>query len=240
MQTVGKNCPYATRVWGLRWKSSRLGLELSGRMPAHTSDNWCWFSLGDLAGWGAGTPTGSLSRWPGFLKHSGYVLRATTMQVRERKGWGAARERERMKGRNQTVRTSLRSHIVSPPPPVMKVCPGSSRQERQWRIVTRTCCCLFSKSCLILFNPVDCSSSVRGILQARILQWIAMPSSRGSFQPRDWTHIFMSPALGSGGSLPLVPPGKPNESMWEIRSAIARLSTFAGNWCLIPVGTSGR
>ena len=28
-----------------------------------------------------------------------------------------------------------------------------------------------------------------GILQARILEWVAMPSSRGSSQPRDWTHV---------------------------------------------------
>ena len=37
------------------------------------------------------------------------------------------------------------------------------------------------KSCLTLCNPVDCSppgSSVHGILQARILEWVAMPSSR--------------------------------------------------------------
>ena len=32
--------------------------------------------------------------------------------------------------------------------------------------------------------------SAHGILQARILEWVAMPSSRGSSQPRDWTHIF--------------------------------------------------
>ena len=32
-------------------------------------------------------------------------------------------------------------------------------------------------------------SSVHGILQARILEWIAMPSSRGSFQPRNWTCV---------------------------------------------------
>ena len=32
-------------------------------------------------------------------------------------------------------------------------------------------------------------SSVRGILQARILEWVAMPSSRGSSQPRDWTQV---------------------------------------------------
>ena len=37
--------------------------------------------------------------------------------------------------------------------------------------------------CLALYNSIDCSlprSSVRGILQARILEWVVMPSSRGS------------------------------------------------------------
>ena len=37
-----------------------------------------------------------------------------------------------------------------------------------------------------------------GILQARILEWVAMPSSRGSSQPRDQTHISCSPALIGG------------------------------------------
>ena len=39
-----------------------------------------------------------------------------------------------------------------------------------------------AQSCLTLCDPMDCSSpgsSVRGILQARILEWVAMPSSRG-------------------------------------------------------------
>ena len=39
---------------------------------------------------------------------------------------------------------------------------------------------------------MDCSppgSSVHGILQARILEWVAMPSSRGSSRPRDWTQV---------------------------------------------------
>ena len=42
---------------------------------------------------------------------------------------------------------------------------------------------LAAQSCLTLCNPMNCSlpgSSVHGILQARILEWIAMPSSRGS------------------------------------------------------------
>ena len=43
------------------------------------------------------------------------------------------------------------------------------------------------QSCLTLHDPLDCSppgSSVHGILQARILEWVAMPSSRGSSWPR--------------------------------------------------------
>ena len=49
-----------------------------------------------------------------------------------------------------------------------------------------------SQSCLILCDPMDCSlsgSSVHGIFQARILQWVAISSSRGSSQPRDGTRI---------------------------------------------------
>ena len=42
--------------------------------------------------------------------------------------------------------------------------------------------------CLTLSDPMDRSppgSSVPGILQARILEWVARPSSRGSSEPRD-------------------------------------------------------
>jgi len=43
-----------------------------------------------------------------------------------------------------------------------------------------------------LCKPVDCSlpgSSVHGILQARILEWVAIPFFRGSSQPRDRTQV---------------------------------------------------
>ena len=46
---------------------------------------------------------------------------------------------------------------------------------------------LVTQSCPALCNPVDCSppgSSIHGILQARILEWVAIPFSRGSFWPR--------------------------------------------------------
>ena len=55
-----------------------------------------------------------------------------------------------------------------------------------------------SQSCPTLCNPVDCSppgSSVHGILQARTLEWAAIFSSRGSFQPRVRPASLMSPAL---------------------------------------------
>ena len=51
-----------------------------------------------------------------------------------------------------------------------------------------TCVCSVAQSCPTLCDPRDCSppgSSVHGLLQARILEWVAMPSSRGSSQPRD-------------------------------------------------------
>ena len=76
-------------------------------------------------------------------------------------------------------------------------------------------CCvlrLVAQSCPTLCDPMDCSplgSLSVGILQARLLEWIAMPSSRGSFQPRDQTQVtciagifFTDWAQGS-------PPGKP-------------------------------
>ena len=59
--------------------------------------------------------------------------------------------------------------------------------------------------------PLDCSqpgSSVHGILQARILEWVAISSSRGSSPPSDRTCISCPPAL-AGGFLPLVPLQKP-------------------------------
>ena len=46
---------------------------------------------------------------------------------------------------------------------------------------------LVAQSCLTLCDPMDCGppgSSVHGIFQARILEWVAIPFSRGSFQPR--------------------------------------------------------
>ena len=66
-----------------------------------------------------------------------------------------------------------------------------------------------TQSCPTLCDPMDCSppgSSVHGILQARILDWVAI-SSKGSSRLRDWTHI----SCIVGGFFTTEPPGK----SWE-------------------------
>ena len=74
------------------------------------------------------------------------------------------------------------------------------------------CCCSVSKSCLTLSNPMDCSPpdhSVHGILQARILEWVVIPFSSGSSQPRHQTWV----SCIAGGFFTVwvtgEPPGKP-------------------------------
>ena len=65
-----------------------------------------------------------------------------------------------------------------------------------------------------LCDLMDCSppgSSVHGILQARILEWVAMPSSRESSPPRDQTHISCT----AGRFLTTEPMGNPSFSSTE-------------------------
>ena len=71
------------------------------------------------------------------------------------------------------------------------------------------CCAKLLQSCPALCDTMDCSlpgSQVPGILQAGILEWVAMPSSRGYFPPRDQPRF---PEL-QVDSLPSEPPGKPD------------------------------
>ena len=54
------------------------------------------------------------------------------------------------------------------------------------------CVCVLTQLCLTLCDPMDCSppgSSTHGIIQARILEWVAISSSKGSSWPRDWPCI---------------------------------------------------
>ena len=59
------------------------------------------------------------------------------------------------------------------------------------------CCCLVAKPCWLFGDPMDCSlPGSSGIFQARILEWAAISSSRGSSQPRGQTHISCIPCTG--------------------------------------------
>ena len=97
---------------------------------------------------------------------------------------------------------------------------------------TNLCMCAQSfQCCPTLWAPTNCSlpgSSIHEIFQARILEWVAMPSSRGSSWLRDWTCIsyiagrfFTAESLGSpqnesnGSQMPSVEvEGKETESLY--------------------------
>ena len=68
------------------------------------------------------------------------------------------------------------------------------------------------QSCLTLCDPADCSppgSSIHGILQARILEWVSVTSSRGSSPTQGSNPSLLHILHWQAGSLPLAPPGKP-------------------------------
>ena len=74
-----------------------------------------------------------------------------------------------------------------------------------------------SQSCLTLCNPMN--YTVHRILQARILEWVAFPISRGSSQPRDWTQV----ACIGVDSLPAKPQGKPKNTGVDSLSLLQRI-----------------
>ena len=81
--------------------------------------------------------------------------------------------------------------------------------------VSFSCVHTRAQLCLTLRDPRDCSppgSSVHGILQARVLKWVAISSSRESSPPRDRSWVS---CIGRAGSLPLVLPGKPLWFLYE-------------------------
>ena len=68
-----------------------------------------------------------------------------------------------------------------------------------------------------LCNAMDSSlpgSSVCGILQTRILEWVAISSSRGSSRPRDWTRVSCTSFFASG-FFTAEPPGKLWRTVWR-------------------------
>ena len=97
-----------------------------------------------------------------------------------------------------------------------------------------------AQSCPTLYDPMD--YTVRGILQARILEWVAFPFSRGSSQPRDQTQVshiaggfFTSWATREAqedwSEYPIpFPADLPNPGNWTRVTCIA--GRFFTNWAM--------
>ena len=82
--------------------------------------------------------------------------------------------------------------------------------------------------CLTLCNPMD--YTVHGILQPRILEWVAFPFSRGSSQLRDQTQV----SCIAGDSLLAEPQGKPKNTGMGSLSLLQRIfPTKESNWGLL-------
>ena len=80
-----------------------------------------------------------------------------------------------------------------------------------------SCCCLVTQSCLTLRDPMDCSppgSSVHGISQTRILEWIAISYSRRSSWPRDRIHVSCVSWI-AGGFFTRCAIGEALKSTWR-------------------------
>ena len=114
------------------------------------------------------------------------------------------------------------------------------------------CCCYISwcvhakwpQSCLTLCDLIDCSlpgSSAHGILQARTLEWFAMPCPRGSSHPGIEPTSPAFPAL-QADSLPTEPPGKLWCNYASIKFCVFKKHTYinifiphAGLFCFFSV-----
>ena len=97
---------------------------------------------------------------------------------------------------------------------------------------------LVAQLCLTLCDPMDCSppgSSVHGILQARILEWVAIPFSRGSSQPRDWTQVSCT----ASRFFTTEPPGKPHQSEWSSSKSLQVINGGEGGEKREPFYTAG-
>ena len=94
----------------------------------------------------------------------------------------------------------------------MKMFSHSFLRVRGFLSLPCVCVCLVAQSCpSLLYNPLDCiplGFSVHGIFQVRILEWVAIPCSKGLPDPGTEPLSPMSPAL-QADSLPTEPSGEP-------------------------------
>ena len=87
-------------------------------------------------------------------------------------------------------------------------------QELNWKVKVKA-----AQSCQTICHPMD--YTVHGILQARILEWVAFPFFRGSFQPRDRTQVFHV----TGGFFTSWATGKPGSRLGVANSSTLKEKT---------------
>ena len=93
-------------------------------------------------------------------------------------------------------------------------------------------CAKLLQLCPTLFDPMDCSppgSSLHGILQETILEWVAMPSSKGTSQSRDRTCVSRSSCVTGATREPLSYQGSPRIPEWVV-IPFSRESSWPRYW----------
>ena len=93
-------------------------------------------------------------------------------------------------------------------------------------------CAKLLQSCPILCDPMDCSltgSSVHGILQVRILEWVSRPSSRGFSWPRDWACVLCGSCI-VGRFFTAEPPGKPESLLYNSALLMTKAQSQGTAW----------
>ena len=143
----------------------------------HLKRPWCWQRLkaggeGDNRGWDGCITT--LTRWTWDWPSS------TSWWCTRRPGvlHSVGSQRVRYKGVTELNWTLLLLDIFF----------YHSNEVKQISLADFVCiCCLVSQSCPTLCNPMDCRSPLSlGILQAKILEWVALPSPSGIFPTKRW------------------------------------------------------
>ena len=91
---------------------------------------------------------------------------------------------------------------------------------------------LVTQLCPILCDTMECSppgSSVHGILQARILEWVVIPFSRRSSQPRDWTWVSCIAGKFFTIWATIAPIGAEGWGKWGDADQIEQISSYKMN-----------
>ena len=99
---------------------------------------------------------------------------------------------------------------------------------------------LVTQVCPTPCNPKDCNPpdiSVHGFLQARVLEWIAIPSSRGSSQARDWAQFCRQILYHPGHQRSTPPPSKKKK---EHMVSFWLLAFHTGVECILTSAVIGR